>query len=198
MIALWAAVIALVVVFAVLIVRRRRVPKASRSLPAPPRQQAHPAAAPRVAPSHAAAVVSTPAPVAVPAESGFEWDEPLIDMTRKAAASAHTDDLPRAEQRAKLRDRYLAARFPGVARTVGDLAETERVIQSARLYFEDRNLDRAIELLSLAIRECPGEQALALARLEITFLMRSAALYVESASDFHRAPSAWTSRRHAR
>ena len=97
--------------------------------------------------------------------------------------------LPDA-RRAKLRDRYLAARFPGVARTAADLKETERVIQAARLYFEERKLDRAIELLSLAIAQCPGDEALALARLEITFLMRSAALYVELAGDFRSAHAA--------
>lgn len=193
MIALWLAGIALAIVFATIVVRRRSAAAALRSVPAPVMQRpAHPAVDPGAAPPRPVATTVI-APADAPVDSGFEWDEPLVDMARgsEPAAAGHGATQPvdvfGEAQRAKLRDRYLAARFPGVARTVADLMETDRVIQSARLYFEDRKLDRAIELLSLAIRQCPGEQALALARLEITFLMRSAALYVELAGDFRRA-----------
>jgi hypothetical protein len=90
-------------------------------------------------------------------------------------------------QRAKIRGRYLAARFPGVARTAADLFETERVIHAARLYFEERKSDRALELLDLAIAECPADESMPLARLEIAFLTKDAALYVALATSFHQA-----------
>ncbi len=194
MIVLWLAILALAIAVVTLVIRQRRAGVAPQRLSSTVRQKATPSPrSPAPAPAKPPATVATPTPALPADDSGFEWDAPLIDMARKSFPAPTVQegspphDDPGEAQRAKLRDRYLAARFPGVARTVADLTETERVIQSARLYFEDRRLDRAIELLSLAIRQCPGEPALALARLEITFLMRSAALYVEWAGDFRTA-----------
>jgi hypothetical protein len=69
------------------------------------------------------------------------------------------------------------------------------VIKAARLYFEEERNDEALELLELAIEECPRESALWLARLEILFLLRDAEGYVGTARDFHRehpgAEEAW-------
>jgi hypothetical protein len=131
---------------------------------------------PRPRPSTMAAA---PAPVAKarieesPATSALDWDAPVIGIQEA--------------QRAKLRGRYLAARFPGVARSAADLLESARIIHSARLYFEDRKSDRAIELLDLAIAQCPTDESLALARLEIAFLIRDAVLFVALAGAFRAA-----------
>jgi hypothetical protein len=148
-----------------MVIRLRAVPAPAASAPRPrPRPSTTPAA---------------PAPVAKarieesPPVSALDWDAPVVDI--------------KDAQRAKMRGRYLAARFPGVARSAADLLESERIIHSARLYFEDRKSDRAIELLDLAIAQCPADASLSLARLEIAFLIRDTVLYVALAGEFKAA-----------
>jgi hypothetical protein len=94
----------------------------------------------------------------------------------------------------RIRDRYIGARFPGVARCAADLESPERVIKSARLYFEDGQVDTALELLDVAIEQDSRAEALWLAQLEILFLGRNAARFVECARAFralHPASDAW-------
>ena len=94
----------------------------------------------------------------------------------------------------RIRDRYISARFPGVARSAADLESPERVIKSARLYFEDGQVDTALELLDVAIEQDSRAEALWLAQLEILFLGRNAARFVECARAFralHPASDAW-------
>jgi hypothetical protein len=146
-----------------------------------------------MAPIAKPAAAQDPAPAG---DTGFEWEDPIVEVARVAPQSgplaASPPDQIRDAQRARIRDRYLVARFPGVARSVSELRQPERVIQAARLYFEERKLDRAIELLKLAIDECPGEESLALARLEIAFLSRDAGLYAELAGAFRAAHASST------
>ena len=94
----------------------------------------------------------------------------------------------------RIRDRYISARFPGVARSAADLESPERVIKSARLYFEDGQADTALELLDVAIEQDSRAEALWLAQLEILFLGRNARQFVECARAFralHPASEAW-------
>jgi hypothetical protein len=94
----------------------------------------------------------------------------------------------------RIRDRYISARFPGVARSAADLESPERVIKSARLYFEDHQVDTALELLDVAIEQDSRAESLWLAQLEILFLGRNAARFVECARAFralHPASEAW-------
>ncbi|HLX25047.1 MAG TPA: hypothetical protein VKR38_16990 [Usitatibacter sp.] len=93
--------------------------------------------------------------------------------------------VPNSPQ-ARTRDRYVAARFPGIARRAADLAKLERVIPAARLFFEEGQGDRAIELLDLATEEYPDSDALRLAQLEIAFLLRDAALFCDRAREFRQ------------
>jgi hypothetical protein len=83
--------------------------------------------------------------------------------------------------RAKVRDRYIAARFPGVLHASSDLLENEAVIDAARHYFEEDRLDDAAELFTLAIEQSPQSLPLRLAQIEIAFLSRDAALFTELA-----------------
>jgi hypothetical protein len=137
----------------------------------------------------------------------IEWtgDIPAVSMVPRAAPVAVSEPVPAAAnddpsafdaKRRKIRDRYIGARFPGVARSGADLADTERVIKSARLFFEEARLGEALELLQLAIDEMPQEPSRWLALLEILYLAREAAEYVAAARDFHRrhveAQDAWT------
>jgi hypothetical protein len=97
-------------------------------------------------------------------------------------------------RRLRIRDRYIGARFPGVARGGADLEHAERVIQAARLYFEDGQAHTALELLELAIAQAPREPAMRLAHLEILFLERDAAGFARAARDFiaaHPRDESW-------
>ncbi len=96
---------------------------------------------------------------------------------------------------AHVRDRYIAIRFEGVARSSADLADPTRVIKAARLEFEEGYPEYALELLELAVEQNQGEQALWLAELEIAFLMRDGLRFVETAREFreaHPSSEAWT------
>lgn len=72
----------------------------------------------------------------------------------------------------RLRDRYIAVRFPGVARSSQDLETSSAIIKAARLYFEDATPRLAIELLHMAIEQHPETEALWLALIETLFLLR--------------------------
>ena len=125
-----------------------------------------------------------------------------------AAAQAQAEPAPALEgdeaafdasaldaRRRKIRDRYIAARFPGIAKSGADLVDEEQVIRAARLLFEDERADEALELLELAIEECPANSGAWLARLEIFYLVRDAAGFVEAVRTYrahHGAESqAW-------
>jgi hypothetical protein len=88
------------------------------------------------------------------------------DVTRK-------DPQPgSAFMRRKIRERYLDVRFPGTPHAEADLRNAAGVVKSARLYFEDGDVERATELLEFAGDANPGDEATALALLEILFLAR--------------------------
>ena len=130
----------------------------------------------------------------------IEWDgdRALAKRAETALADATTtlDGDPRgadAKSR-RIRDRYITARFPGVARSAADLEAPERVVKAARLFFEDGDIAAALELLDLAIEQNSRAEALWLAQLEIVFLARDAARYLECARAFHAmhpASEAW-------
>jgi hypothetical protein len=101
---------------------------------------------------------------------------------------------PAPSSRAQLRDRYIAARFCGIARGSADLRSPEAVIRAARLYFEEERGDLAIELLSIAEEESPGEASIVLARLELLYLCRERDEYERAARRFleaHPGHEAW-------
>jgi hypothetical protein len=119
----------------------------------------------------------------------FEWDAPLpVVRSTLPAPGAPAAPAP------GVLDRYVAARFPALARRAADLADAGRVVEGARLYFEERKTDRALELLSLAIALSPGHEGLKLARLEIAYLLREPQAYVSFARAFreaHATSKAW-------
>ena len=125
----------------------------------------------------------------------LEWDGDLPRARTAAApsapapAEAMADEDPHAfePKRRRLRDRYVAARFPGVARNAGELQNVTHAVKAARLMFEEEQSDLALELLELAIEESPQESALRLARLEILFLARDRGRFVEGARAFRDA-----------
>jgi hypothetical protein len=131
----------------------------------------------------------------------IEWDgDSAIPVQQPAApagtAGDTTEDMPAGYDARcrRIRDRYIGARFPGVARSSADLESPARVVKAARLYFEDGQADTALELLDVAIEQDSRAEALWLAQLEILFLGRNAARFVETARAFramHPASDAW-------
>jgi hypothetical protein len=123
----------------------------------------------------------------------IEWDADAGDDAAPALPAAREDARTLEPRRRKLRDRYIAARFPGIARSGADLADSAAVVESARLLFEDGRVALALELLLLAAEES-RDAAPALARLEILFLQRDAAGFVAGARAFraeHQGHEAW-------
>ncbi len=189
---------------------RARVPAASGTSPAPRAARApividapkvdigkvlaRAALAPELAPiewdGDRAPVAARPEPAAPVIERS------TLAETAVAVGDGATLEDPRTydARRRRIRDRYIGARFPGVARSGADLEHPERVIHAARLYFEDGQGHTALELLDLAIAQAPREAALRLARLEILYLERDAKGYADAARDFiaaHPEDEAW-------
>jgi|SRR5688572_22661084 len=120
----------------------------------------------------------------------LEWE----GDTAPPAAPTEADLRDMDVRRRRIRDRYIAARFPGVARKGADLADVATVIKAARLHFEEEQVGLALELLELAVQEAPHEEALWLARLEILFLARDRHAFVAAARTFraaHPASQEW-------
>ena len=123
-------------------------------------------------------------PAAVPAPAPEVAVESIPPAPRPAANEDVFDAAALEGRQRKLRDRYIAVRFRGIARSGADLADEEQLIRVARLMFEDERGDDAIELLELAIEEFPDRQGPWLARLEILYLVRDAAGFSDAARAF--------------
>ena len=128
----------------------------------------------------------------------IEWDgdrsRAAFQLPPDAAKDDGEDPRQLEPRRRKIRDRYISARFPGVVRSVADLASSSRVVKAARLYFEEDDIETALELLQLAIEEAPADSATWLARLELLFLARDAERFVQAAQAFaaaHPNHDAW-------
>lgn len=162
--------------------------------------------APRVEP------VIEPAIVVKSDDRGIDMDK-LLEATRKSAPvelsiiewDGDAEAAPIVHEQVemplvgdarcrRIRDRYIGARFAGVARGASDLENPERVVKAARLYFEDGQSDTALELLDIAIENDSRAESLWLAQLEILFLIRDSQRFIETARAFralHSASEAW-------
>ncbi len=122
-----------------------------------------------------------------PELSMLEWEG---DRAAQSHHSLHDDPRTFAPRRRRIRERYIAARFPGIALNAAGLRDVPAVVKAARLFFEDQRAELALELLGLAIEEAPRESALWLARLELLFLGRDRDGYVAGARAFRDAHAA--------
>ena len=130
-------------------------------------------------------VTGKPVPVAVAVPIAAR------EITRPRAQRVSVLDDP---ARQRVRDRYVAARFPGVARSSADLAKVKEVIKAANLYFEDGDVARSEELLDLAAALQPEPEGIWLARLELALLMLDSESYRVTALRFrthHPASASW-------
>jgi len=127
---------------------------------------------------------------AAPQLEMIEWKGDGMQEPAAEPARASEDDGFDASKldgrRRKIRDRYIAARFPGIAKCGADLADEEPLIRAARLMFEDDRAADALELLALAVEEYPQRVAAWLAQLEILYLTRDAAGFTEAAGAFRQ------------
>ncbi|MEP7261426.1 MAG: hypothetical protein ABI669_09505 [Usitatibacter sp.] len=113
---------------------------------------------------------------------------------RPARSEIESDPSTYGAQRTRIRDRYIAIRFEGILNSSADLRDTVRVIKASRLAFEEGATETTLELLELAIEQNPGDESLWLAELEITYLMRDTARFIEAARAFrvaHPGSTAW-------
>jgi len=85
----------------------------------------------------------------------------------------------------RVRDRYVALRFPGVLRNSADLIDADKAIAVARGYFEEADIERANEVLALAIAQSTESLALEVAQLEMAFLARDSARVARLTREFH-------------
>jgi hypothetical protein len=93
-----------------------------------------------------------------------------------------------------LRRRYIEERFPEISKGVIALDDPKSVIKAARLFYEDREIERAVELLQYAIERNPAEVKPWLALFEIYRLERLDAPYAALARRFeaqHGATPWW-------
>lgn len=146
----------------------------------------------------ASPVLVTPAELAraaakpIPELADLEWDRETVvafgapvaaaPLHEATAQAGHFLDDP---LRHKILDRYITARFAGVATCARDLADSVRVVKAARLLFEDGQADRGLELLQVASEIYPEDDATRLARLELLFLERDAQGYRRAVERFH-------------
>jgi hypothetical protein len=96
--------------------------------------------------------------------------------------------------RQRILERYIGARFSGIASRGEDFLDAPRIVKAARLFFEDRQIERSVELLKLATEVNPANEAPWLAMLEILFLGGDPAGYARAARRFassHPASQNW-------
>ena len=133
----------------------------------------------------------------------IEWDgdagtacaAPMVETGAETNAVVEDNPAGHDARCRRIRDRYIGARFPGVARCAADLENPDRVIKAARLFFEDGQSEAALELLDVAIEQDSRAEPLWLAQLEILFLGRNAPRYVETARAFramHPMSESWS------
>jgi hypothetical protein len=114
-----------------------------------------------------------------------------VRVPQAPAAGAHHAALPRPiaqtseAVRRRIRERYLAVRFPGAPHSDSELQDNATVIKAARLYFEDGDIDRACELLEFAADANAADELPWLAHLEILYLKRKGPAYTALAKRFH-------------
>ena len=142
----------------------------------------HPDPVPPAAPAAKSAFVRSASQAPVP---GTEAPNSLKTLKTTSLSDA---------TRQRILERYIGARFTGVASRGEDFLDAPRIVKAARLFFEDHQIERAVELLQLATDVNPGDEAPRLAMLEILFLGTDPAGYARAARRFasgHPQSSAW-------
>jgi hypothetical protein len=150
-------------------------PRGSRREPLPP----------VVLPAHADVLDDMPASLELDMRPAIEVDLPLM-------VEESGEDKER-------RRRYIEMRYPEVANKTVTVDDPDSVINAARQYFEEGQVQRAAELLTYAFEERPGQLRFWLALFEIYRLERMTAEFCELAAhfrDFHSGTDVWPKVQH--
>jgi hypothetical protein len=163
-----------------------------------------PAPKPQSAPAEVAPA-SPPVAEEAAAAPRAKWDKPVFDgkppprprALASSAASAATTPAPRAmaahkpepavlpdHVRARIRERYFRSRFPDVPLPAPGSKDASAIVKAARLYFEDGDTARAVELLRQASDMLTRVEGILLAKLEIHYLDHNEAAFTETARIF--------------
>ncbi len=114
------------------------------------------------------------------AEMAFDLDpKPL-----KSNSTLHNRGLNSPESRVR-RLKYMAERFPELGSGTVSIDDSASVINAARLYYDEKQADKAIELLTFGVEERPQQLALWLALFEVYRLENMAVPFTELATKFH-------------
>jgi hypothetical protein len=106
-----------------------------------------------------------------------------LDPTPASNLDLSLDDRPDEDRVRRLQ--YMYERFPELMSRTVSLDEADTVINAARLYYEEGQVDRACELLTFGVEERPQETRFWLAQFEIFRLEQMRTEFVSLASKFH-------------
>lgn len=158
--------------------------------------------------SHAASAPVAPEPVPASHQT-MRMQAPMLDLGDDQSASLELDTRPATsvdfilgddvgEDKAR-RQRYMEERYPEMANRSISVDEPDSIIDAARHYFEDGQLQKATELLTYAFEERPGQLRFWLALFEIHRLEQKTADFAELAARFknvHGGTDAWPKVQH--
>lgn len=151
----------------------------------PPRDSWREPLPPAVLPSHADILDDMPASLELDMRPAIDVDLPLM--------------MEESGEDKERRRRYIEMRYPEVANKTVTVDDPDSVINAARQYFEEGQVQSAAELLTYAFEERPGQLRFWLALFEIYRLERMATEFSEMAAhfrDFHSGTDVWPKVQH--
>lgn len=116
----------------------------------------------------------------------------------RSSTASHSRGLNSPENRVR-RLKYMAERFPELGSGTVSIDDSVSVINAARLYYDEKQADKAIELLTFGVEERPQQLPLWLALFEVYRLENMAEPFTELATKFHvlfAASPEWPKVRH--
>jgi len=113
----------------------------------------------------------------------------MHDQTASAPNEKHlfdiSENIKNADAR-RLRERYVASRFPQFADNTSQLRNTVEILHTARHLLDDGRPNLAEELLYIALQEEPYQREAWLFLIELAFLNNDAARFDLLANDFRK------------
>jgi hypothetical protein len=146
--------------------KREEAPRASRAAPAAGAPQADAADASKLE------LVDASRPFAGPS---------IVHQKPPPAKGSHVVADDSEFKRDRIRTRYFKARFVDVALPAAGSTDPTAMIRAARLFYEDGDAARAVELLQAVSRLMPGQIRILLANLQIHYLCHDRGGYVATA-----------------
>ena len=158
------------------------------------RRQSAEALLKRVTPALGATEAATSVATKDDADVAFDLDP----KPARSGTALHSRGLNSPENRVR-RLKYMAERFPELGSGTVSIDDSVSVINAARLYYDEKQADKAIELLTFGVEERPQQLSLWLALFEVYRLENMAVPFTELATKFHvlfAASPEWPKVRH--